>query len=56
MNIINKLKQETSIMTMAHDTVRAMDRYNETILFAADRYARGLVNYNQALSHVRNYG
>ncbi len=53
---IIQLEQDTSIMTMSHETIGQMNRYEEAVRHAAGLCDVGLITYDEALGYVRNNG
>ena len=54
MNTVKQLERDTAIMTMNHETMNQMNRYEATIKDMAAKVDCGLITYREALSYVRS--
>lgn len=55
-SLIAQLKSDTSIMTMSHDTVSQMNKYDSVVKWTATKMLENNASYNGALSYIRSNG
>jgi len=56
MTDIAKIRQATSIMTMSHETINQMNRYQAAVYKACENYQAGIISFEAAVSYVRKWG
>lgn len=56
MSNLQAIQSETSIMTMSHETIGQMDRYEDVCIKCAGNVDSGSMTIKEAISSVRRYG